>query len=618
MDNLWVFDIEGDSLTPKKIWTLAAAGPDGKFQSSNYEEMKEFLLKAEWLVGHNIILFDIPVLERILNIKIKAKLIDTLALSWYLYPQENRHGLEEWGEKLGVQKPPIVRWDDPALLPEYKHRCREDVKINTKLWKKQWRLLQSIYGSEQAALKFIEYLTFKMDCAREQERSRWKLDIDRAQKGLDELTVKIDEVMDKLVKAMPKVPKKVKKSKPAKPFKKDGTYSTFGSAWFKLLREQGLPPEYDGEVELVVDWVDGNPNSSAQVKDWLYSFGWEPITFKYDRNKETGELRKIPQINLEHGAGICPSVKKLFAKNADFQLLEGLGVVSHRASILKGFLEAVDDDGYIQAQINGFTNTLRFKHKTVVNLPKVGKYFGDVIRGCLTAPEGYELCGSDMSSLEDRLKQHYIYPHDPEFVKEMLSDDYDPHLSLALLAGEITEEQMAKYKSGEDKSIKPIRDIFKNGNYACQYGAGPPRLALTSDLPLAKAEFVHATYWKKNWAIKVVADEQTVKTISGQMWLQNPINGFWYSLRYKKDIFSTLVQGSASYVFDLWVMKFREKRNQLTGQFHDEVVLCIKIGNQDKARKLLSDAIDEVNAEIKLNRELAIDIQFGERYSDIH
>lgn len=102
------------------------------------------------------------------------------------------------------------------------------------------------------------------------------------------------------------------------------------------------------------------------------------------------------------------------------------------------------------------------------------------------------------------------------------------------------------------------------------------------------------------------------------MWLLNPINGFWYSLRYEKDVFSTLVQGSASYVFDLWLRYIRSKRPQLTGQFHDEIVLEIKKGSNEKAYSLLRWAIDKTNEKLRLNRELDIDIQFGSRYSEIH
>jgi len=618
-----VFDIEADSLTPTKIHCLSVnTGSDKPKSTVNYDNMRKFFSKSSILVGHNIIRYDIPSVERLLDIKVEALLVDTLSLSWYLYPDRIKHGLEEWGEELGVKKPEIVDWENLSI-EEYIHRCEEDVKINTLLWKKMWTYLNDIYDTEEEIWNFIKYLAEKMDCAREQERSKWKLDVDRCSTELEGLLSVQAKTFAELTSAMPKIEKFASKPRPAKPFKKDGTYSTTGARWFAHVGR--CHPEFSrediesfqGTVDILLRIEEGNPSSHVQVKDWLYSLGWKPETFKYDRDKDTGDIRKIPQINLEHGGGICPSIKRMYGIEPNLELLEGLGVVSHRISILKGFLDS-SVDGYIQAQISGLTNTLRFKHKTVVNLPKVGKPYGDVIRGVLIAPDGYELCGSDMNSLEDRLKQHFIYPHDPDYVNEMNRDDYDPHLSLALLAGSISLAAMQAYINGSDKSIKPIRDIFKNGNYACQYGAGPARLALTANISLAEAKKVWETYWKKNWAIKEVAKEQRVRTVRGQMWLQNPINKFWYSLRFEKDIFSTLVQGSASYVFDRWVSIFRSTRTQLTAQFHDEVVLCIKNGFRKQATSLLQSAIKKLNEELKLNRELGVDVQFGKRYSEIH
>jgi len=104
------------------------------------------------------------------------------------------------------------------------------------------------------------------------------------------------------------------------------------------------------------------------------------------------------------------------------------------------------NNGYVKAEIAGLTNTLRFKHKKpLVNLPGVDKPWGKEVRGCLVAPEGYVLCGADMTSLEDTTKRHFIHPYDPEFVKEMSREDFDPHLKLAVMAGVITEDEYKFY-----------------------------------------------------------------------------------------------------------------------------------------------------------------------------
>jgi hypothetical protein len=98
-------------------------------------------------------------------------------------------------------------------------------------------------------------------------------------------------------------------------------------------------------------------------------------------------------------------------------------------------IENASEDGYVKAEIAGVTNTLRFRHSVVVNVPKVEKPYGKEIRSLLTVEEGLILCGSDMSSLEDRIKHHFLYPFDPDYVNDMARDDYDPHIALAIMAG---------------------------------------------------------------------------------------------------------------------------------------------------------------------------------------
>ncbi len=155
-----------------------------------------------------------------------------------------------------------------------------------------------------------------------------------------------------------------------------------------------------------------------------------------------------------------------------------------------------------------------------------------------------------------------------------------------------------------------------------QYGAYPPRLALTCNISLEKAKELFDGYWELNHSIKQASEAQYIKeiTFSGQdeMWLRNPINGFFYSLRTKNDIFSTLVQGTASYAFDIWVENILDQREQLTAQFHDEVVLCIAEGAENKCTDMIRSALNKTNEKLKLNRELDVGIQYGLRYSDIH
>jgi len=617
-----IFDVESDGLLDEatKIHVLAYKKDGRVCHTHDYDEMREILTSAELLIGHNIICFDIPLLEKILGIKIKARLIDTLALSWYLNHTRIRHGLEGYGEEYGVPKPEVDDWHNLSK-EEYAHRCREDVKIYSKLWQKMKTKLLRLYGTKEEADKLIDYLSFKMDCVREQERSAWKFNRTLTENTLSSLYRERDEKTEALARAMPKVKKYGAKTRPKKPFKADGSYSVVGAKWFNLLRREGLPEDYTGEVQVLLREEEPNPGSHDQIKQWLFSLGWVPRSFKYDKDS-SGNERKIPQVRIEgeDGKELCPSVKKLIQDNPAVELLEGLSVINHRISIFEGFLKN-DKDGWLHAKVGGLTNTLRFKHRVLVNLPGVHKAWGEEIRGSLTSIDGFELCGSDMCSLEENTKKHYMHYHDPEFVKEMSRPGFDAHLDLAKHAGACTQEEIDAYVDGAVSAVtklKPLRKIYKAANYACVYGVGAATLARDTGLTKKQAQELIDAYWARNWSVKKVCSEITIKKIDGEMWLLNPVSRLWYSLRSEKDIFSTLNQGTGVYCFDSWIMQFRSRRPQLTGQFHDEVILCIKEGSRDKCIKLLKGSISNVNDQLKLNVELDVDIQFGKTYAEIH
>jgi hypothetical protein len=625
-----VLDCEADGLYPTKFYVVSYE-EDGVIHSlTDPEEMKAFLLRENVIfAGHNLLGWDIPQLERVLKIKITAKIIDTLYLSWYLYPERKLHGLEWWGRELGVAKPEIKSWYDEELVA-YVHRCEEDVKINLLLWERQKAYLRSLYLSDTPeSLPIVSYLMFKAECAREQERSRWRLDKAYCQEALALLEAEQQPKIDALKKVMPTVQKRQLKQPPTKPFKKDGTLSVEGAKWQKYLREQGLTKDHNSPIYIVVKEEEPNPGSPPQIKDWLFSLGWEPITFKFVK-EDDGTERKIPQVKLPNNPDICPSVLELAEKESAIHELAGLSVLQHRIGILKGFLDNVDEGGFLRARVQGLTNTLRFKHTEIVNLPGVDKPYGKYVRGCLIARDGYELCGSDMNSLEDNTKKHYMYEYDPDYVIEMSQKGFDPHLDLAKRSGAVSEDDVSLYIAHKDdqdlgsnmltiiKQVAGIRKIYKVVNYSAVYGVGAAKLARELKCTVAFAKGLLEGYWSRNWAVQKIAEDCVVKIVNGQKWLFNPVSKFWYSLRADKDRFSTLNQGTGVFCFDTWVREIRRVRSQLTAQFHDEVVLEIKDGSRDKATLLLKDAISRVNDKLRLNIQLGVDVQFGHRYSDIH
>ena len=110
-----IFDIETDGLPPDttKIWCLVAKDIDTKQQyvygPNQIEEGLDLLARASYLAGHNILGFDLPMIESLTGRKLdngQRKIVDTLVLSRLFNPvrNEGRHTLKSWGDALGYAK----------------------------------------------------------------------------------------------------------------------------------------------------------------------------------------------------------------------------------------------------------------------------------------------------------------------------------------------------------------------------------------------------------------------------------------------------------------------------------------------------------------------------------
>tara|TARA_R100000935_G_scaffold24881_2_gene44512 strand:- start:1865 stop:3697 length:1833 start_codon:yes stop_codon:yes gene_type:complete len=608
-----VFDVEADNLLDDatKIHCLSYTSDGSTYKTLyDYNEMRELVLSQRGLIGHNIIRYDVPLLEKLLGIKVTASLFDTLPMSWVLNYNRPRHGLESFGEEFGIPKPEITDWTNLSQ-EEYAHRCTEDVKINWQLWYNLLNRFMFLYNKDKTELnRFFRYLHFKMDCAREAEQQGWKLDVQKADSTMQKLTGLQDKKIEELISVMPMRKIMSIKTKPKVFRKKDDKLSANGRRWLDLLEENGLPSSYNGEVSVVKGVEEANPMSSDQVKDWLTGLGWKPCTFKEGSNGPVPQVRK--------GGELTASVRLLIDNNPTVEVLDGLTVLQHRLSIFKGFLEC-QRDGYVKAEIAGLTNTLRFKHsKPLVNLPGVDKPWGEEIRGCLTAPEGYVLCGADMTSLEDTTKRHYMHPYDPDYVAEMSQDGFDPHLDLAKHAGAITQYDIDEYNKGNKPELKTMRKNYKVVNYSATYGVGANKLSRETGMSTGEAKALLEAYWNRNWSVKEFSESQRIRTINTQMWVQNPVSKFWYSLRFEKDAFSTINQGTGAYCFDRWVALYRLHKPNIVGQFHDESINVVRKGEENEHTSILQWAIEKLNEQLKLNVDLGIDVQYGQTYADVH
>lgn len=586
---------------------------------------------------------------------------------------------ESWNTEEGHQR----RLDRHYKIMQV--RCDADVQINKALWEDFKDRLTGMYAAvkyhvdrgdvdgkrmsedevcyidqyknsssvDEYVDRILTFLMFKGDTAALREKTMWEVDVEALDILETELNDAWTEAKGALEEVMPPVPKYAKKNRPKKPFKKDGSVSATGQRWLDAEKLLGKKDEKGNLLAELVDkdtikllntYDKPNANGTQQIKDWLYSNGWVPQTFEHVKDKEAvqkwaeggfnkkdkPEARKVPQLSVkgDDGKTLCPSVLKLAEKVPQVMHYDKYTTVKHRLDMVKGFKNNLTGGKYLKARIGGFTNTLRDKHRELVNLPGCGAPYGERIRGLLIAGEGKTSLGSDLSALEDRTKHHCMLPYDPDYVATMMSPDYDPHLTTALSSGMISQEQFDQYMGGDkDPFVHGQRAKGKTTNYCSVYNGGPEAIALASGMTLKEAKQAHKGYWELNWAVKAIAEDQCVFTCSkSKKWLINPVNGFCYNLRKDSDRFSTLAQGTGSFFFDMWVdkvimavyNKFGVKR--LSGCFHDEFILVFKDtgGNRKIMEDITTQAIKDVSEEFYLRRELGCDCQFGSTYADIH
>lgn len=113
---IYVCDIEADGLldTITKIWVLGYGTPkeDGTWDigtTKSYAAIARLFGNPDnVIVGHNFWTYDVIAVEKVLGIKVRAKIVDTLYLAWYLDPNRimtgKSYGLADYGEDFGVPK----------------------------------------------------------------------------------------------------------------------------------------------------------------------------------------------------------------------------------------------------------------------------------------------------------------------------------------------------------------------------------------------------------------------------------------------------------------------------------------------------------------------------------
>jgi hypothetical protein len=670
LENVFVADCETDGLieqvTKMHVLSVGYKNSNGewtiKSTNTKVDVEKVFCNPKNVIVMHNGRRYDKPVLEKIHNIKITATIIDSLSLAWWMYPTRSKEGkkfgLGAFGEDYGVPKPIVTDWENQTY-EIYENRCREDVKINIQLWLDLKAKLDLMYiDSPKDKIRLINLLNWIMDCSYMQEKQGIKVDVTKTKENLERFEKLKEEKIELLKKAMPKIPIKVKRNKPKSMFKKDGSLNVAGEKWMVLVKGCKLEDDYEGEIEEILSYGEPNPNSVKQKKDWLYSLGWIPQTFKHNRDKVTNEVKIVEQIMTEEKM-LCPSILKLIEKEPAIESFDGLTVLTHRMGLLKGFLSNMNDNEMISQGLQQLAVTMRWQHSIIVNLPRyTGR--GDLrdgkwIRECLIAGEGNKIVQSDLSGIESRTSDHYTFFINPERIKKTQMPYFDPHCEISVSSGLMssdeevffifksalkdepnldintfselytpTEEVYRLLSLSEEeqntfmKKLKVERSRGKTCNYASLYNVGSETLGRNLEISKKEAQKLIDSYWSIHFAVKEATKSFVTKQVGDETWVYNPISKFYYYCRNLKDLFSIVNQSSAVYCFNMWVWNCTNMGVFPVTQSHDDSAYVVKIEDVKKIEDIIAEAMRRVNSQLKLNVELACETQVGNNIAETH
>ena len=141
-----VFDLESDGLLEEvsKVHCIVIKNLDtNEVINLKLNKAMEMLASADLIIGHNIIKYDIPVLQKLYGFRTEAKIFDTIVAARLFYPDIRdrdfrkpdfpknmigRHSLEAWGHRIGNYKGQIVT-DWKEFTQEMLQYCIQDLSL---------------------------------------------------------------------------------------------------------------------------------------------------------------------------------------------------------------------------------------------------------------------------------------------------------------------------------------------------------------------------------------------------------------------------------------------------------------------------------------------------------
>ena len=573
------FDIEANGLDPTLIHCIAAKviGQDvSEFWTP--DRVKYFPawlveINAEVLVGHNIIGYDLPVLDKLLGFEWWGDVEDTLVMSRLDNPsREGGHSLAAWGTRLNFPKGDYNDWS--TYTDEMGEYCKQDVNVLVKLH----RLLTSKQMSKPA----LEMEHKVAQITHKQTQNGWKFDLRKATHLLASIKEEMFIAEDEVRKVFKPLPVWVKLNHPGdKCMNKDGT----ASKRYMNQLAKGAHWKDDTHTEWGHDiYPEFNLGSRQQIARYLQYFGWTPKEFT-----ELGTVIVSETVleNIEIPEG------KLIAKY--LMLQKRLGLVS-------AWIDAVDDTGRIHGKVNtcgAVTGRMTHSSPNLAQVPASHSPYGEDCRELFTVSEGYKLVGMDASGLELRMLAHYM--NDEDYTNEVINGDIH------------TANQRAANLDTRDKA--------KTFIYAFLYGAGDSKIGSVVGGTAKDGKRLKADFLKNTPALKKLRTRITASANSGSL---IGLDGRVLHVRSLHAALNTLLQSAGAIVMKRAVVLLDHFSQvykidyKIVGQIHDEIQVEVAEKQAAFFGDLAVNCVRRAGKDFKLNCPLDGDYKIGTTWRETH
>jgi DNA polymerase-1 len=568
-----IFDIETDGLNPSIIWVICAIKDDKEvtIEMPTKADIEQLLEGVTEVIGHNIIGYDIPAVERLLGVSFdNIKITDTLVLSRLYNPSlEGGHSLGKWGERLKFPKGDYDDWT--ALTPEMVGYCQQDCRVTQRLYELLVGKLEE-FGSESIDLEHnVQSEIVK------QISNGWLLDQRRAFDLLATLQEKKNELEDMVREVFLPLPTFIKVVKPK--YKKDGGLSSVG---LKFLGD--LWVHVGGDFSRV-DFPEFNLGSRRQIGRYLQYFGWKP-----DKFTETGQ----------------PIVDEKVLENVtdipEAQLIAEYLLVQKRIAQVQSWVDAVQADGRVHGQVNAIgavTGRMTHSSPNMAQVPAVYSPYGEDCRSCWIVPEGYKLVGVDASGLELRMLAHYM--GDQEYTNEILNGDI--HTANQSAAGLAT------------------RDEAKTFIYAFLYGAGDAKIGSIVGGSSTVGKRLKDKFLENTPALAELRER--VATAAARGYLRS-LDGRRLWVRSEHAALNTLLQAAGAVVMKKALVIFSEFAEKwdldykLLGSIHDEYQIQASVNDAKNVGYLMVESIKAAGKHFNMRCDLNGEYKIGNNWAETH